>query len=252
MFKAGLVSVTFRQLSHREVIDVAADAGLSCIEWGSDVHAPRDDAERLADIVCYSRERGIHCSSYGTYFYLGVHPLDELTAYIAAARVLGTDVIRIWAGNKNYTAMTEEERAAMIDEGRRAAAIAEREGVVLCLEWHVQTMTNCLEGALVLIESVNSPALRLYWQPSQYRPFEDNLAEAERVAPYVVNLHVFQWKIEGGKLLRIPLSDGREAWERYLGRFDGSQCALLEFVPDDDPATLLREAQTLRSFIQGG
>ena len=183
MFEAGLVSVTFRPLPHREVIDLAAAAGLGFIEWGSDVHAPRSDAARLADIVAYSREKGVSCCSYGTYFSLGHDPLGELSEYIAAARVLGTDVLRIWAGKQNYPDMSEDDCARMIEEARRAAEIAEREGVVLCLEWHRDTMTSTLDGALRLVESVASPALRLYWQPSQYRSFEDNLAEAARVAP---------------------------------------------------------------------
>ena len=251
MYRAGLVSITYRQLSHREVIDLAVDAGLSCIEWGSDVHAPCHDTERLADIVSYSKESGISCCSYGTYFRLGVNPLDELTDYICAARVLGTSILRIWAGNQNYTDMTENERATLIAEARRAAALAEREGVTLCLEWHVETMTNCLEGALALIESVASPALRLYWQPSQYRPFEQNLTEAKRVAPYVVGLHVFQWELVPGKLIRYPLANGQQVWMQYLSCFDGTQHALLEFVPNDDPTLLSREATTLRSLIQG-
>jgi len=251
MYKAGLVSVTYRQLSHREVIDLAADAGLHDIEWGSDVHAPTNDTERLSDITAYSRERGIQCCSYGTYFRLGLHPLSELASYVAAARLLGTNVLRIWAGNKNYTDMTDAERASLITEARRAATLAEQEGVVLCLEWHAQTMTNCLEGALALMEQVNSPALRLYWQPSQYRTFEENLAEARRVSPYVVNLHVFQWELSSGRVVRHPLADGREVWEQYLACFDGTQHALLEFVPDDDPRVLAREAATLNTFLEG-
>lgn len=251
MYRAGLVSVTYRQLSPREIIDLAADAGLDCIEWGSDVHAPANDAERLADIASHCRERGITCCSYGTYFRLGLHPLSALDAYIAAARTLGTNVLRIWAGNKNYTDMTEAERAALIDEAHRAAALAEREGAVLCFEWHTQTMTNCLEGALSLMEQVNSPALRLYWQPSQYRSFEQNLAEAKRVAPYVVNLHVFQWEATPDLIVRHPLADGHEIWKQYFACFDGTQHALLEFVPDDDPALLCREAATLRAFLKG-
>lgn len=250
MYRAGLVSVTYRALPHREVIDLAAAAGLDCIEWGSDVHAPARDAERLADIAAYSRESGVECCSYGTYFRLGLHPLDALADYITAARVLGTRVLRIWAGNKNYTDMAEDERTALIDEARRAAALAEREGIVLCCEWHTETMTSCLEGALALIESVDSPALRLYWQPSQYRSFADNIAEARRVAPYVVNLHVFQWERTPSAILRHALEDGREVWSQYLACFDGTQHALLEFVPDDDPAWLSREADTLRSFIK--
>jgi sugar phosphate isomerase/epimerase len=129
--------------------------------------------------------------------------------------------------------------------------MAEREGVVLCFEWHRDTMTGTLEGALRLVESVNSPALRLYWQPSQYRSFEQNLAEATRVAPYVVNLHVFQWEVAHSKIVRHPLADGCEEWEQYLACFDGTQHALLEFVPDDDPTYLVGEAATLNTFLKG-
>ena len=40
MYKFGLVSVSFRELGVDEIITAAKNAGLSCIEWCSDVHAP--------------------------------------------------------------------------------------------------------------------------------------------------------------------------------------------------------------------
>ena len=43
MFRTGLVSVSFRDKTPPEIIKAAAGAGLSCIEWGSDVHAPFSD-----------------------------------------------------------------------------------------------------------------------------------------------------------------------------------------------------------------
>ena len=36
----GLVSVTYRRLPAEAVVRLAKDAGLACIEWGSDVHVP--------------------------------------------------------------------------------------------------------------------------------------------------------------------------------------------------------------------
>ena len=46
MYQIGLVSVSFRGLSPEEIIRIAKDAGLSRIEWGSDVHAPPVSARR--------------------------------------------------------------------------------------------------------------------------------------------------------------------------------------------------------------
>ena len=59
MNHTGLVSISFRKLSPEEVISAAAAAGLKAIEWGSDVHAPRDQAERLQEIVQLQQKYGL-------------------------------------------------------------------------------------------------------------------------------------------------------------------------------------------------
>ena len=99
-YKLGLVSVSFRALSPERTLSAVKQSGLSCIEWGSDVHAPKDDIKGLEDIARLQKEYGIVCSSYGTYFRLGVIPVKELEDYIKAAGILGTDILRLWCGNK--------------------------------------------------------------------------------------------------------------------------------------------------------
>ena len=47
MWKKGLVSVSFRSLEIDEIIKLTKEAGLDTIEWGSDVHAPCDDFQKL-------------------------------------------------------------------------------------------------------------------------------------------------------------------------------------------------------------
>ncbi len=243
----GLVSISFRSLSPREIVSLCRDCGLSVIEWGSDVHAPYDNAERLAEIVRLQEESGISCSSYGTYFRLGVTPLEELPSYIAAAKTLGTRVLRIWGGKKNYETLSVEEREIFLDEAKRAAEIADRAGVTLAFECHNNTFTNCIEGALTLMRTVDSPSLRMYWQPNQHRTADINCAYAEAIAPYVVNLHVFEWK---GKN-RYPLRDGVALWREYLSYFKGDENLLLEFMPDDDPRSLPAEVNALKEIAQG-
>ena len=77
-FSLGLVSVSFRDRTPREILEAMKCAGLSVVEWGSDVHAPYADTERLTEITNLQKEYGIQCSSYGTYFRLGETPLEEL------------------------------------------------------------------------------------------------------------------------------------------------------------------------------
>ncbi len=71
------------------------------IEWGSDIHAPKDDIEKLYAIKSLCDEKGILCSSYGTYFRIGQDNKDEIIEYIKSAKILGTNVIRVWCGIKN-------------------------------------------------------------------------------------------------------------------------------------------------------
>ena len=88
-YKLGLVSVSFRAHTPRKILEAAKAAGLSCIEWGSDVHAPCNDTERLYEIAKMQKQYGMECSSYGTYFRLGEAPIEMLEQYITAAKTLG-------------------------------------------------------------------------------------------------------------------------------------------------------------------
>ena len=100
-YRLGLVSVSFRQHTPKEIAAAVKDAGLSYIEWGSDIHAPKDDEARLLEIAALDEEYGLICSSYGTYFTLGETPIEELSQYISAAKTLKTNVLRLWCGSKS-------------------------------------------------------------------------------------------------------------------------------------------------------
>ena len=88
MFKTGLVSVSFRRYSPEEILSRMQEVGLRFIEWGSDVHAPADDAKMLARLSALQRQFGIQCCSYGTYFRIGQENPQEILKYIRAASIL--------------------------------------------------------------------------------------------------------------------------------------------------------------------
>jgi hypothetical protein len=102
-------------------LEVTKKAGLSCIEWGSDVHAPCQDIRRLHEIATLQKEYGIFCSSYGTYFRLGETPIGDLEKYISAAKILDTDILRLWCGTKSGAQMTETERMTLLAQCKEAA-----------------------------------------------------------------------------------------------------------------------------------
>jgi sugar phosphate isomerase/epimerase len=246
MFESGLVSVSFRPLEPAAVVELCSANGLGYIEWGSDVHAPCEDTEKLREIVRLQNKHAIICSSYGTYFRIGVDAVEDIYPYIQAAKILGTDILRLWCGDKNYTDMSAQERDFIISESKKLARIAEENGVTLCMECHNKTFTNCLSGAIELMEAVDSPCFRMYWQPNQFRTLEENLEYAEKIAKYTKVIHVFNW--EGKE--KYPLCQAIEIWKRYLSFFDGSQKLLLEFMPDGKPESLGAEAGALMRIIK--
>ena len=133
MWNSGLVSVSFRKASPEEICKAASAAGLTAIEWGSDVHAPFDAPKKLQDIVKLQKLYDIRCSSYGTYFRLGETPPSLLPSYIAAAKRLGTRVLRVWCGDRSADAYTAAETDALFTACRAAAKTAEEAGCV----WNV-------------------------------------------------------------------------------------------------------------------
>ena len=244
-YSLGLVSVSFRKHTPAEILEAARAAGLTCIEWGSDIHAPCRDTAKLQEIATLQQEYGMTCSSYGTYFRLGVTPLAELPAYIAAAKMLGTNILRLWGGTKKGEDMTPEERADFTETCKRAAAMAEEAGVILCLECHMLSVTETTAYGVALMEAVNSPAFRMYWQPFQWLDAEGSLSVAKTYAPYAEHLHVFNWR--GPQ--KLPLADGVEDWKHYLTALPAPRALLLEFMPDDRIESLPAEAEALRKII---
>lgn len=244
--KLGLVSVSFRKHTPERILSAMKEAGLSYIEWGSDIHAPKDDTQRLHEIAELQRKYDIACCSYGTYFRLGETPVDELYGYIKAAGILGTDILRLWCGNKNSEEYSSSERNCLFRECIKAAELALKNGVKLCMECHNGTFTNTKESALELMHTVNSNSFRMYWQPNQYRTEEENLQYAGALSEYTENIHVFNWQSD----TRFPLKNGTNIWKIYLKKFSDKIALLLEFMPDDNINSLISESQALRIIAE--
>ena len=239
------MSVSFRQHSPEDILEAVRATGLSCIEWGSDIHARCDDKAGLYKIAELQKEYGVRCSSYGTYFRLGETPIEELTEYIDAAKILGTDILRLWCGTKSGKNMTDEERNFLLTHCRTATDIAENYGMTLCMECHRDTFTENPEDAVLLMQQVNSKNFRMYWQPFQWQSFGQNLENAKKIAPFCKHIHIFNWKNEQ----KLPLSDAVAEWRKYLNVFPDSRTLLLEFMPNGTIQELAGEVTALRSII---
>lgn len=247
MLIAGLTSISFRKHSAEEIITLAANAGLTEIEWGSDVHILPGEVEKAAEIRQKCREMGIKTATYGSYFRIGKTPNEEIYPVLESARALGARVIRLWGYDRYITPEDSAEWDNAVEGARTISQAAKEYGMTLALECHIKTITESPENTLKFLGCVSSENLRCYWQPNQYKDTAYNLRALEMLLPYLEAVHVFNWR--GTE--RLPLSYAIDTWRDYVKVIKTkSEKAdipmLLEFMPDGRAESLAAEANALR------
>jgi 3-dehydroshikimate dehydratase len=247
--RTGLCSVTFRQLSAAQVAQLAAEAQLVAVEWGSDLHAPPGDPDGLDAVRELSVAHGLSISSYGSYWRAGVTAASEFAAIVAAAQRLGAPRVRIWAGDVGSSAAGTADWRRVVLATRRAAAVAADHGVELAFEYHADSLTDSSTSTLRLLDEVGSPNVSTYWQPPRGLTSAEAVQNLSAVIDHVSAVHVFSWWPDQQ---RLPLLARKDLWLgvlRVLHRAESSADLLLEFVADDDPTTLHCEAASLRALM---
>ena len=251
-FIPGLVSVSFRKLSPGEIVALARECGLRVIEWGSDVHVPPGDLATAREVRAMTAEAGLSVAAYGSYVRLGEADATSFAAVIETTAALGAPAIRVWAGKRGSADADEAYRQRVLDQARQLATLTADAGIVVCYEYHVDTLTDTDASALALLRATaEQPSIRTLWQPPHDRPVEANVASLRGVLPWLQHMHVFHWPRRGE---RAPLADGAARWRAYLDvlrAHGGTWPLLLEFVRDDDPNQLRADAATLHQWIGG-
>jgi 3-dehydroshikimate dehydratase len=249
-FAAGLVTVTFRQLPPREVVELARRAGLTTLEWGGDVHVPPGYLENAKTVQKLTNEAGLSMTAYGSYFRVGDDDRDVFQTVLETAMELGAPAIRIWAGRRGSATSDGEYQRRVIQDSLAVADMAKNAGVSVCYEFHEGTLTDTDESAMELLKASEDLAVRTLWQPPHEVSVERGRESLRAMLPWLNHVHVFHWPRRGE---RAALADGAERWKAYIDvlKRNGKQCPLLlEFVRDDDPEQLIRDAATLREWIE--
>jgi sugar phosphate isomerase/epimerase len=250
MLSIGLCSITFRDKSIDEVIELCQKANIKGVEWGSDVHVPPGDLDLAASARQKTESAGLSVCSYGSYYRCDRDQGDFLPL-LESALALGTPVIRVWAGTKGSADADPSYRAEVVDCIRHAVETATEKGITIALEYHGGTLTDTQESAHQLLREVGKPELKLYWQPRSGGVFATDIVELEAALPHLSHVHCFHWG-PGGWSDKKALSEGIEDWSIYLERIKsigGERFVILEFVKDGTDQQLLEDAATLRTLL---
>lgn len=250
MMKTGLVSVTFRELPTQQVINLAARAGLDCIEWGGDIHVPTGDIERARDVGERTRAAGLEVACYGSYYRLMDHESGIEEQVIATAKALGAPMIRVWAGRLGSEDAWPEHRTMVRRNAQNLADLAAREGMEVVFEYHSGTLTDTADSALALLEAVDRPNVGTLWQPPVGMETAACVRSIERLGGHIRNIHVFSWYED----TRLGLNGCYSKWRECLRAIEaipGEHRLMLEFVVDDDPDIFMQDAEILKEWARG-
>lgn len=246
MIKSGLVSVTFRALPVKEVIDLAVKAKLDAIEWGGDVHVPHGDIQTAKLVGKMTRDAGLEVAAYGSYYrFKDEVPFEDV---VETAIELGAPTIRVWAGTEGSELTTYSSRSEIVAKSVYISKMAAKVGVKVAYEYHGNTLTDTSVSAVTLLESVNHQNTGSYWQPLDHHSLDERLKSLVDIMPWLTNIHVYHW--ENRK--RLPFSAGMDEWIEYLKLVRDSprdHYALLEFVKDDQPEQFLNDAKHLQALL---
>lgn len=262
LLRPGLCSVTLRNHSPREIIQLAREAGLKGIEWGGDIHVPPGDLATARSVGQQTRDAGLEVVSYGSYYRLSHHAPDSMlfASVLEAAVALQAPVIRVWAGTKSPEKTPEAEQEAIVADAVRIASLAQSAGVKVALEFHANTLTETLASTQALLQAANHSNLFMLWQPIYWGDSATTTANEtilQTLRPHLAHLHVFHWKQKTpGVTERYPLAHGESNWKQYLALLTSNttetipvRWLCLEFVADDSPANLSMDARVLRRWI---
>jgi hypothetical protein len=198
-------------------------------------------------------EAGLRIAGYASYYRAGrtENQQPPFTCVLETALALGAPLVRVWAGTSGTVEITAEAKAGVIADLGRIAALAGNQGIRVATEFHSDTLTDSAESTAALMTSVGHPNLATHWQAPHGDSVERASASLRTVMPWLAYLHVFHWW--PGLANRLPLVEGESRWRNYLaiaGADGRERFALLEFLPDDAPDLLCREAHTLRTWLE--
>ena len=258
MISPGLLSITFRQLAPQEIVDLVTEAKLKGIEWGGDVHVPHGDLVRAKEVRKMTADAGLAISAYGSYYRLDYSESTDKLSFekvLETAKTLGAPTIRVWAGKGGSAEMNAEGRRRAVKDAQRIGDLAAKARISISFEYHVATLTDTNESASQLLAEVNHPNVYSFWQPPVGEDIASCIEGLKMILPRLTNVHVYHWS--GNPAERRPLAEGEEPWRAYLEVVQQADApdqkdrfASLEFVKDDSPEVFMKDAATLRKWVE--
>lgn len=243
--KIGVASVTFRNKTVGQVVEIAKNSGVEFVEWGGDVHVKTLDDARFAKKLC--DENNIKISSYGSYYRTGSSDKNEWEEICRIASEMGASSVRIWLGNKDSEEFTESEYEELSEEVKFLCEKAEAYSLLVCPECHDNTFNNNTEAILKLKNDLNCHNFKTYFQ-SRYLRFDYDIERIEKTFDFIENFHVSYRDLK--KEQRFKKRD-KKYLDKLIKRFismDFKGIVIIEFTKGSKEKSFIKDVRKLKVY----
>ncbi len=244
-FKLGVASVTFRNKTVSETVEIAKKAGVSYIEWGGDVHIKTLDDAKKAKELC--DENGIKIRSYGSYYRVGCADKNKWEEICRIAKIMNASSVRVWLGEKDSEETTQAEYNRILEDLKSICSVAQKHNLLVCPECHDNTYNNNTDAFLKIKDELKADNFKTYFQ-SRYFRFDYDIDRIERTFDFIENVHISYRDLVREQ--RFKKKD-KHYLDRLLKKllemnFDG--VILVEFTKGSKEKHFLNDIKKLKSY----
>ncbi len=244
-FKIGVASVTFRNKTVSEIVEIARKAGVDYMEWGADVHVKTaEDAQKARELCDFS---GIKICSYGSYYRVGSCDNVQWEQICKNAQILGASSVRVWLGEKDSEKMSEDEYKVLFEDLKSICETAEKYNLLVCPECHDNTFNNNTHAIIKLRNELNKDNFRTYFQ-SRYFRLNYDIDRIERTFDFIENVHVSYRDLKREQRFRKKDKNYLDKLLKKLLQMDFKGLVIVEFTKGDKEKNFIKDVKKLKSY----
>lgn len=244
-FRLGVASVTFRNKTVPETVEIAKNAGVEYIEWGGDVHVKTLEDAKRAKKLC--DENGIKICSYGSYYRVGCGDKSKWEEICLIADAMNASSVRVWLGEKDSEETTQAEYERILEDLKYICAVAQKYNLLVCPECHDNTYNNNTDAFLKIKNEMKADNFKTYFQ-SRYFRFGYDIDRIERTFDFIENVHVSYRDLVIEQRFRKKDKYYLDKLIKKLSEMNFEGVVLIEFTKGSEEKHFLKDVEKIKNI----